>query len=244
MILPEKYQFNLSTQLEILSSYTPVYAFYNTLYRNLAETYPHIELLTQMASLQKPKQYYIMSSQTGLKCMIISTIIWLVGIFLAEICVSKRQKSKESNKINTERPKISQGLVEETKDNENLMQINQISKVYNDGFEALRQISLKVPKGGILGLLGPNGAGKSTLFNISTYQVRRSDGDILLENNSIYSSDILSGNIALCPQNNPIWEFLTVEEHLKLVGQLKGYSPKEAKIQVFLKIIKVKRPIN
>ncbi len=47
----------------------------------------------------------------------------------------------------------------------NILEINELSKTYENGFSALLSTSLNVREGEILALLGPNGAGKSTLIS-------------------------------------------------------------------------------
>ena len=44
--------------------------------------------------------------------------------------------------------------------------INNLSKVYDNGFEALKNINLNIKRGEIFAMLGPNGAGKTTLISI------------------------------------------------------------------------------
>ncbi|MBK1829201.1 ABC transporter ATP-binding protein [Verrucomicrobiaceae bacterium R5-34] len=57
---------------------------------------------------------------------------------------------------------------------ESVIDISEMRKRYRGGVEALRGVSLAVPKGGIFGLLGPNGAGKSTMVKILLSIVRPS----------------------------------------------------------------------
>ena len=57
--------------------------------------------------------------------------------------------------------------------------INNLSKVYDNGFEALKNINLNIKKGEIFAMLGPNGAGKTTLISIICGIVRLSTGIII-----------------------------------------------------------------
>lgn len=53
-------------------------------------------------------------------------------------------------------------------ENEDILKVMNVSKVYKNGFKALNKINFGVQRKEIFGLLGPNGAGKSTTFNILT----------------------------------------------------------------------------
>ena len=56
--------------------------------------------------------------------------------------------------------------------------INNLSKVYKSGHEALKDISLEINEGEIFALLGPNGAGKTTLISAVCGMVSPSSGSI------------------------------------------------------------------
>ena len=56
--------------------------------------------------------------------------------------------------------------------------IKNLRKTYNNGFEALKGISLEVEQGDFFALLGPNGAGKSTTIGVISTLVNRSAGEV------------------------------------------------------------------
>ena len=59
--------------------------------------------------------------------------------------------------------------------------INNLSKVYDNGFNALKNINLSI-KGEIFAMLGPNGAGKTTLISIICGIVNPSSGNVSVDN--------------------------------------------------------------
>ena len=56
--------------------------------------------------------------------------------------------------------------------------IEDLTKTYSNGFEALKGISLQINQGDFFALLGPNGAGKSTIIGILSTLVKRSSGSV------------------------------------------------------------------
>lgn len=58
------------------------------------------------------------------------------------------------------------------------LEISQLRKVYQNGFEALKGIDLKVSKGDFFALLGPNGAGKSTCIGIISSLINKTSGRV------------------------------------------------------------------
>ena len=63
----------------------------------------------------------------------------------------------------------------------NQITIKDLSKVYDNGFEALKKINLDIKKGEIIALLGPNGAGKTTLISVICGIVTPSSGKVTVE---------------------------------------------------------------
>ena len=59
--------------------------------------------------------------------------------------------------------------------------INNLSKIYDNGFNALKNINLNIKKGEILAMLGPNGAGKTTLISIICGIVKSTSGKITVD---------------------------------------------------------------
>ena len=62
-----------------------------------------------------------------------------------------------------------------------IVSIKDLSKTYNSGFEALKNINLDIKKGEILALLGPNGAGKTTLISTICGIVSPTSGSVTVE---------------------------------------------------------------
>ncbi len=61
-----------------------------------------------------------------------------------------------------------------------IISVQNLTKTYANGFEALKGINLDVEKGEILALLGPNGAGKTTLISIICGIANPSGGRVLV----------------------------------------------------------------
>ena len=74
-----------------------------------------------------------------------------------------------------------------------IISVQELTKTYGSGYQALRGVNLEVREGEILALLGPNGAGKTTLINIVCGIVRPSSGSV-----RVSGHDILLAGIAVC----------------------------------------------
>jgi len=119
---------------------------------------------------------------------------------------------------------------------ENQIVISDLSKVYDNGFGALKKVSLKVKQGEILAMLGPNGAGKTTLISIICGIVTPSSGSV-----SIDGFDIIKdyretrSRIGMVPQELNLESFETVFDTVSYSRGLYGKSPKPEHIEKILK---------
>ena len=94
---------------------------------------------------------------------------------------------------------------------DNQIVINNLSKVYDNGFNALKNINLNIKKGEIFAMLGPNGAGKTTLISIICGIVNPTSGEVKVDNFDIINDyRETRSKIGLVPQELTLEQFETV----------------------------------
>ena len=108
-----------------------------------------------------------------------------------------------------------------------LLSIKNVSKKYNNGTEALKNVSFDVEKGEFISIIGPSGSGKSTLLRSINKMTDISEGSILFENQNIEKLkkkeiNLVRREIGMIFQNYNLVERLTVIENV-LHGRL-GYK--------------------
>ena len=118
----------------------------------------------------------------------------------------------------------------------NQISINNLSKVYDNGFEALKKVNLEIKKGEIIALLGPNGAGKTTLISIICGIVTPSSGKVTVENFDIIEDyRETRSRIGLVPQELTLELFETVFNNVSYSRGLNGKKPNPEHIEKILK---------
>jgi len=119
---------------------------------------------------------------------------------------------------------------------QNQIIIEDLSKVYSNGFNALKNINLTIKKGEILALLGPNGAGKTTLISVICGIVTPTSGEITVDNyNIIDQYRETRSRIGLVPQELTLEAFETVYNNVSYSRGLYGKSPNPKHIEKVLK---------
>ena len=119
---------------------------------------------------------------------------------------------------------------------DNQIIINNLSKVYDNGFDALKKINLNVKQGEILAMLGPNGAGKTTLISIICGIVTPSSGTVTVDGFDIIKDyRETRSRIGMVPQELNLENFETVFDTVSYSRGLYGKSPKPDHIEKILK---------
>ena len=116
--------------------------------------------------------------------------------------------------------------------------ISNLAKTYAGGKQALKSVSLDVPRGSIFGLLGPNGAGKSTLINILAGMVTKTSGSA-----NVWGFDIdahprnAKNSIGIVPQEIVFDPFFTPFETLENFAGLYAVPKRARKSMELLKAV-------
>ena len=103
-----------------------------------------------------------------------------------------------------------------------MLEMKHVTKSF-DGFKALDDLNLTVPKGSIYGLVGPNGAGKSTAIRILTGVYRPTEGQVSMEGMEIYENPMIKQRIGYIPDDIFYFPSATLEDMRKYY---RGMYPK------------------
>ena len=95
-----------------------------------------------------------------------------------------------------------------------MIEVRNVVKTF-DGFRALDDLSMTVPKGAIYGLVGPNGAGKSTILRHLCGAYRQDSGEITLEGQPIYENPAVKTRMAVIPDELYYFGSATTRDMMK-----------------------------
>ena len=117
-----------------------------------------------------------------------------------------------------------------------ILKISNLTKLYNNKFQALDNLSLNIKKGEIFALLGPNGAGKSTLINTICGILNFDEGSITVDEFNIKTQYRKARSlIGIVPQELNLEAFETVWDNVNYSRGLYGKSPNHSYTENLLK---------
>ncbi|WP_051619121.1 ABC transporter ATP-binding protein [[Mycoplasma] collis] len=98
--------------------------------------------------------------------------------------------------------------------NNNILELKNINKIYSNGFQAIFKTNLSVKKGEFVSLLGPSGCGKSTTLRIIAGLEEINQGEIYINNINVTHSEPASRNITMVFQNYALFPHLSIYKNI------------------------------
>ena len=119
---------------------------------------------------------------------------------------------------------------------QNIVSVKKLSKIYDNDFQALNNITLDIKKNEIIALLGPNGAGKTTMISIICGIVIPTSGSVTVDNFDIIKDYRRTrSRIGLVPQELSLEQFEYVFNNVSYTRGLYGKAPNPSLIEKILK---------
>lgn len=118
----------------------------------------------------------------------------------------------------------------------NIVEVRNLTKRYDGGFEALKSVDLDIAEGEIIALLGPNGAGKTTLISTICGITRATGGAVMIGGHDNVSDFRAARNlIGLVPQEINLEPFEKVISTVRFSRGLFGKAPNDAYLEKILR---------
>jgi ABC-2 type transport system ATP-binding protein len=120
--------------------------------------------------------------------------------------------------IRLRRPKIAPSHDESTA----LVEVENLGKVYKDGYRAVADLSFTVERGQVVGLLGPNGAGKTTTLRMVMGLIFPTEGSIYIDGKPVYPGSPALSNLGSFVEGPGFLPHLSGRENLSLYWRAIG----------------------
>ena len=105
-----------------------------------------------------------------------------------------------------------------------MIQVNNLSKTYNNGIKVLNIDTLEIPKGQSFGLVGNNGAGKTTFFSLLLDLIQPSSGYIKNNDIQVNTSEAWKPFTSAFIDESFLIGYLTAEEYFYFIGDLRNQN--------------------
>uniref|UniRef100_A0A1I8J1N5 ABC transporter domain-containing protein n=1 Tax=Macrostomum lignano TaxID=282301 RepID=A0A1I8J1N5_9PLAT len=175
--------------------------------------------------------FYLLSIAAMLVHLIILSRIMIL-IRKWDVIHYKFSKTGNYNDLDIDAPKNSsvdteeKRLLKSLRNRDNVLEIAKLRKTYPNGVEAVRGVTFGVMTGEILGLLGSSGAGKSSLLSVIVGKEKPTEGTFGVRSRNanwqLNSTSVPLGAVGYCPQYCPLYDSITMSEHLILYARILG----------------------
>ena len=113
-----------------------------------------------------------------------------------------------------------------------ILNIKNLSKEFGD-LTAVKNLSLKVNQGEIFSIIGPNGSGKTTIIKIIVGLLKATEGKVYVDKSDVEKSPVKAkAKTGYIPDEPSVWNQLTGEEFLHLVGTLYNIDEEKRKKRI------------
>jgi ABC-2 type transport system ATP-binding protein len=125
-----------------------------------------------------------------------------------------------------------------------MIQVTGLTKLYNE-FRAVHSVSFDVQPGEVLGLVGPNGAGKTTTLRCLSGIIAPTRGEVVLAGHDIQRDPVPAKRaLAFIPDEPHLFDYLTVDEHLRFIARLYGVSDAASRIPALVNELELAEKVN
>jgi ABC-2 type transport system ATP-binding protein len=115
-----------------------------------------------------------------------------------------------------------------------MIEVAGLTKLYGD-LTAVKDLSFKVAAGEVVGMVGPNGAGKTTTLRSIVGIIRPNAGTIRIAGHDLATEPVAAKQaLAFIPDEPHLFDYLTVEEHLRFIARLYGVADAPPRIEALL----------
>lgn len=115
-----------------------------------------------------------------------------------------------------------------------MLKFENVSKVYDGGFQAVKSVNFEIQEGELLVLIGPSGSGKSTTMKMINRIIPHTSGTISINGKDVksYNAAELRRSIGYVIQQIGLFPHYTIEKNIAIVPQLKGWKKEEIDARV------------
>ena len=172
-----------------------------------------ISTTDQGYELPKLSRFYTVSALTPLTYQNViasatgsatANVLWTIGTLVTLIAAFIY--------VRLRRPKIAASQEESTA----LVEVQNLGKVYKDGYRAVADLSFTVERGQVVGLLGPNGAGKTTTLRMVMGLIFPTEGSIFMDGKAVYPGSPALSNLGSFVEGPGFLPHLSGRENLSL----------------------------
>ncbi|PAA54778.1 hypothetical protein BOX15_Mlig005306g3 [Macrostomum lignano] len=169
-------------------------------------------------------------------CMLENQTVTIENIrnFFCKKSLTKRPVKADSD-IEEGAKKEAERVLAAPRGSKNVLEVRQLQKIYPNGVHAVRGVTFGAMAGEIFGLLGANGAGKSTSMSVIVGEEVATEGacEVHVQDGAWLSGreGATVGAIGYCPQHNPLFNCITVAEHIRFYADIRGLDSIEAERQ-------------